>query len=306
MKRKHSSKKITLVALSVICCVLVLTEQNIISEASIEKAELPVKIGQEPVQKRPSAFDKKSGSSSEKKATVNGRQTRNVGIEIPIGPKKTPERILKRTAYTLSFNRLTNQPNWVAWCLTDNEIDGVVKRNKDFYEDTDIPEPHRVSPKDYTRSGYDRGHMAPAADMKFSALAMKECFYMSNICPQTHTLNGGGWKKVEEACRRWAEKYGKIYVVCGPVFYDKKHKSIGKEHSVTVPDAFFKCVYGVVKNQPQAIAFIFRNTSAKQKMDEAATSVDEAEKITGMNFFYMLPDEIEEKVESTYNLKDWQ
>ena len=148
--------------------------------------------------------------------------------------------------------------------------------------------------------------MAPAADMKFSALAMKECFYMSNICPQTHTLNGGGWKNVEEACRRWAEKYGKIYIICGPVFYDKKHKSIGKEHSVTVPDAFFKCVYGVVKNQPQAIAFIFRNTSAKQKMDEAATSVDEAEKITGMNFFYMLPDEIEEKVESTYNLKDWQ
>lgn len=90
MKRKHSSKKITLVALAVICCVLVLTEQNIIPEASIEKAELPVKIGQEPVRKRPSAFDKKSGSSSEKKATVNGRQTQNVGIEIPLGPKKMP------------------------------------------------------------------------------------------------------------------------------------------------------------------------------------------------------------------------
>ena len=306
MKRKHSSKKITLVALAVICCVLVLTEQNVILEASIEKAELPVRIGQEPVRKRPSAFGKRDGISSEKEATVNGWQTRNTGIEIPLGPKKTPERILKRRAYTLSFNRLTNQPSWVAWGLADNETDGVVKRNKDFYEDTDIPEPHRVSPKDYTGSGYDRGHMAPAADMKFSALAMKECFYMSNICPQTHTLNGGGWKKVEESCRRWAEKYGEIYIVCGPIFYDKKHKSIGKEHSVTVPDAFFKCVYGVVKKQPQAIAFIFRNTSAKQKMDEAATSVDEAEKITGMNFFYMLPDEIEEKVESTYNLKDWQ
>lgn len=95
MKRKHSSKKITLVALAVICCVLVLTEQNIIPEASIEKAELPVKIGQEPVRKRPSAFDKKSGSFSEKKATVNGRQTQNVGIEIPLGPKKNAGAYIK-------------------------------------------------------------------------------------------------------------------------------------------------------------------------------------------------------------------
>ena len=147
--------------------------------------------------------------------------------------------------------------------------------------------------------------MAPAADMKFSARAMRECFYMSNICPQNHELNAGGWEKVERACRRWAEKYKKVYIVCGPIFSGKS-KSIGREHIIMVPDSFFKCIYTKGKKGHQAIAFIFKNTSTKQNINEAVVCVDKVEKITGMDFFYMLPDDIECEIEQSCSLKQWQ
>ena len=227
-------------------------------------------------------------------------------IEIPAKLRGTPERFLKRMAYTLSFNRETNQPNWVAWCLEDSETDGGVGRRNEFICDEDVPLPHRVAPEDYSHSGYDRGHMAPAADMKFDAQAMKECFYMSNICPQTHELNAGVWSKLEKACRRWANKFGKVYIVCGPIFYKNKHKSIGKNLVIPVPDAFFKCIYGVNNGKPQAIGFIMRNNDSKQSMNASAMTVDEVENITGMDFFPNLPDKIENKVESEMSIKNWQ
>ena len=227
-------------------------------------------------------------------------------IEIPAKMRGTPERLLRRMAYTLSFNNETNQPNWVAWCLEDCETDGNIRRRKEFVADADIPSPHRVEPEDYSHMGYDRGHMAPAADMKFNARAMRECFFMSNICPQTRELNGGAWSKLEKACRRWAGKFGKVYIVCGPIFRGGKHKCIGKNVRVTVPDAFFKCVYGVNNGVSQAIGFVMNNSTSKQNMNASAKTVDEVENITGMDFFPNLPDKIENKVESEYSIKNWQ
>lgn len=247
-----------------------------------------------------------SDAKGEVASSECAEKQRNVRIEIPLSAKHTPSRVLKRLAYTVSFNRNTNQPNWVAWCLTDEESTGTVPRNKSFYADSQIPYPHRVTTEDYKDCGYDRGHMAPAADMKFSAQAMRECFYMSNICPQNHELNAGSWQKLEEACRRWARRYGKVYIVCGPMFYTDNYKYIGREHYVPVPDAFFKCVYADGPKGPQAIAYIYNNTSTKQNMNRAATSVDAVEKVTGMDFFYMLPDKIETRVEKSVNIKNWQ
>lgn len=245
----------------------------------------------------------KSETTSATSATKSGNERL---IELPAKLKGTPERIISRMAYTLSFNRETNQPNWVAWCLEDSETEGTVSRSDEFFVDPDIPSPHQVESYDYKGSGYDRGHMAPAADMKFSAQAMRECFYLSNICPQMHQLNSGAWSKLEGACRRWAKKFGKVYIVCGPIFYDGKHKSIGKDHKIPVPDAFFKCVYAENNGNPQAIGFIMRNTGAKQSMNNSALTVDEVEESTGMNFFPNLPSKVEKKVESQYSMKDWQ
>ena len=238
---------------------------------------------------------------AERKNTQSARK-----IEIPAKLHATPERILKRQAYTVSFNRETNQPNWVAWCLEDYETTGTARRSDEFLADPEVPEPHQVETGDYRSSGYDRGHMAPAADMKFSAQAMKECFYMSNICPQTHELNAGAWAKLENACRRWAGKYGKVYIVCGPIFRGTKHKHIGRRLSVTVPEAFFKCIYAEPDGKPQAIGYVMNNSTAKQNMNSAAMSVDDVEKITGMDFFCNLPDKIEKQVENTFSLKNWQ
>lgn len=228
-------------------------------------------------------------------------------IEIPAKMHGTPERILRRYAYTLSFNRETNQPNWVAWCLDSSEAAGGHIERGDFAADPDIPAPHRVEPSDYTRSGYDRGHMAPAADMKFSPRAMRECFYMSNICPQNHSLNGGPWSRLETACRRWASETGKVYIVCGPIFGSGKHKTIGKDHKIPVPRAFFKCVYAVGKGgKPRAIGFVMANNASRQTLASTATSVDSVEALTGMDFFPALPAKTEKAVEATFSLADWQ
>lgn len=245
-----------------------------------------------------------SPQKTEKTNVGNGKEQR---IEIPAKMHGTPERILRRYAYTLSFNRETNQPNWVAWCLDSSEAAGGRISRGEFAADPDIPAPHRVEPDDYTRSGYDRGHMAPAADMKFSAQAMRECFYMSNICPQNHSLNGGAWSRLENACRRWATEMGRVYIVCGPVFRKGKQKMIGREHRIPVPHAFFKCVYAVEKGgKPKAIGFVMTNNGSRQTLASTAVTVDSVEAITGMDFFPALPAKTEKAVEAAFSLADWQ
>lgn len=154
-------------------------------------------------------------------------------------PKGTPEQILKRTGYVASYNKTTLLPNWVAWHLTAERTEGSAKRSGvDFAEDTEVPEP-RATDWDYYNSGYDRGHMCPAADNKWSKKAMEESFLFTNMCPQNGNLNRGDWNEMEMACRKWAKKYGDLYIVCGPILYKGKHKTIGK-NKVVVPEAFSK------------------------------------------------------------------
>lgn len=92
-------------------------------------------------------------------------------------------------------------------------------RTDKFLPDPDLPESQAVTTDDYKRSGMDRGHMCPAGDNRWHWKAMQESFYMTNICPQNHNLNRGDWKELEDACRLWTKKEGKLYIVCGPVLY---------------------------------------------------------------------------------------
>ena len=264
----------------------------------------------------------KSESAAVKKPDGNVRK-----LEMPAGLHGVPERIIEHTGFTLSFNREQNNPNWVAWELTADETDGEETRGNEFLPDPMVPEPHRVTTYDYRGSGYDRGHMCPAADMKWSSDAMHDCFYMSNICPQTHTLNGGGWQVLEKACRRWARQEGAVYVICGPIYGRvggaanvrgiaergesvtmRKGKTIkiGSEHQVTVPDGFFKCVLSVKPGEEKAIAFYYANNGSSQTMQDAAVSVDDIEALTGMNFFVNLDSRTEARVEAEYDLKAWR
>lgn len=228
------------------------------------------------------------------------------GIEMPVINNKVPNIILKRFAYTASYNKETRCPNWVAWKLTAGHTDGPFNR-KDyrFHEDMDVPSP-RSYYHDYSRNGIglERGHMCPAGDNKWSDKAMDECHLLSNICPQYGDLNGGEWKYLEEDCRDWAKAYNCIYVVCGPIFYSKRHRTIG-EDKISVPDAFFKVILRLGKH-PQALGFIYPNRNCFRSKSNYVISVDEVEKVTGMDFFSALDDKLENNVECKSNLQLWE
>ena len=162
-----------------------------------------------------------------------------------------------------------------------------------------------VTTDDYKRSGMDRGHMCPAGDNRWHWKAMQESFYMTNICPQNHNLNRGDWKELEDACRLWTKKEGKLYIVCGPVLYRQKHRTIGRKHKVTVPEAFFKVILSTRNGHPKAIGFIFKNLSGNHPLKNYVNSVDEVERITGIDFFPALPDDVEKKVEAMQDLNLW-
>ena len=249
----------------------------------------------------------KEGAAEAEIATKNAvAKVTNRKLELPARLKHTPERIVEHTGFTLSFNREHNNPNWAAWELTAEEAKGTLPRANDFESDPKLPENHQVTHADYTRSGYDRGHMVPAADMKWDSKAMNDCFYMSNICPQTHALNAGGWETLESACRRWAKQEGSVYIVCGPVYKGTKHKTIGKDLKITVPEGFFKVVLSMREGKEKAIGFYYANSNAKQTMEQTATTVDEIEALTGMDFFVNIDDRLEERIESVFSLKHWK
>lgn len=199
--------------------------------------------------------------------------------------------------YVCSFNRETLTPNYVAWVLTADRTVGEVKREDMFYPDEMLPEELRVETQDYSRSGYDRGHMCPAADNRYSAKAMKESFYMSNVCPQNHDLNAEAWNELEIACRRLAKKHGKVYIVAGPI-YGKEVKRIGKRKGlkVAVPEGFFKVIL-VLGETPEGVGFIMPNKSVGKAFKGFAVSIDDVEKATGYDFFPALPDKTEKEVE---------
>ena len=223
-------------------------------------------------------------------------------MEIPL-VRDSDTRILKRTGYTLSYNDTWRIPNWVAWQLTGERVNGKVKRSDEFVVDPDLPDHVRSEHRDYSGSRYDRGHMAPAGDMKWDERAMQESFYMSNMCPQAPNLNKGDWRVLEERCRKWAERYGTLFIACGPIVNESvNHKKIGRSNKVLVPDGFFKVVLKLGEH-PSAIGFIFPNDDCDLALDDYAVSVDSVEAVTGFDFFYRLADEQENLLESQKNIK---
>ena len=228
-------------------------------------------------------------------------------LEQPAPLRGVPERIVRHTGYVLSFNSQTLCPNWSAWELTAAETEGTERRFTEFLPDPQLPVAQQVTTYDYKGSGYDRGHMCPSADMKWSPVAQRECFYLSNICPQDRSLNSGAWSKLEKACRRWAQQEGKVYIVCGPVFdKQRKHLTIGRDLRIQVPNGFFKVVLSTRQGGEKAIGFYYSNRDSRQTMDEAAMSVDQVEQLTGMDFFPQLNDALEKRVEAAYNLRAWR
>ena len=161
-------------------------------------------------------------------------------VELPAKLPHHREQIITHTGFTVSYNHQWKIPNWVAYVLTAENLEGEVPRYNTFRPDPNIPTQYSATNDDYRNTGWDRGHMAPAADMKWSEQAMIESFYFSNICPQNRKLNAGMWKVLEEQVRALASQKGVLYIVCGPIVSDNP-RTIG-ENNVVVPDSFFKCL----------------------------------------------------------------
>ncbi|WP_175629703.1 DNA/RNA non-specific endonuclease [Bacteroides acidifaciens] len=223
-------------------------------------------------------------------------------LAIPISLTPQQEQIIRHTGYTVSYNKELKLPNWVSYELTREETKGKEKRNNRFIADP-LVKGTIATNADYTRSGYDKGHMAPAADMKWSPQAMKESFYFSNMCPQHPQLNRRGWKNLEEKIRDWAIADSAIIIICGPII-TKQPKTIGK-NKVAVPQQYFKVVLSPFVKPMQAIGFLFNNRQALEPLSTYAVTVDSIERLTNMDFFASLPDEIENKIEAEENYFQW-
>lgn len=213
------------------------------------------------------------------------------------------ELIIKKKAYIVSYNKDTKIPNWVAWRLTGVHSDGPVGRINSFYEDEEVPLP-RATSEDYRGSGWSRGHMCPAGDNKWDIEAMNQSFSLINVCPQDASLNSGLWNSIEIECRNWAKRFQDIYIICGPVFYNQEHETIGS-NKVFVPEAFFKVVL-CLNGTPKGMGVIVKNTAGTKKKDLYYNSINQVERITGMDFFPILPDEIEDEVEANLDMELWK
>ena len=212
--------------------------------------------------------------------------------------------IIDREGYSHGYIEYHEQPAWVTYKLTKTEaITKAAKRGDDFREDSSVPT-GSATLADYRRSGYDRGHLAPAADMAFSSKTMSESFYMSNMSPQKPAFNRGCWKDLEEQVRQFAISEGEIMVVTGPILPDNKTITIGN-NKVTVPTHYYKVIYDLTPPQ-KMIGFIMPNEGSNKSLQSFAVTVDAVEDATGLNFFSLVPQPKQEQLESTISVRDWR
>lgn len=213
------------------------------------------------------------------------------------------EQIIKKKSYIASYNKDTKIANWVAWHLTSEHTEGSIGRGNMFHEDEEVPSP-KATVEDYKGSGWSRGHMCPAGDNKWDAEAMYQSFSLINVCPQNASLNSGLWNSLEIDCRNWAKRFHDIYIICGPVFFQQNHEVIGF-NEIYVPEAFFKVVL-CLNGKPKGLGVIVKNTAGNKKKDIYYNSIDQVERITGMDFFPLLSDDVEDEVESNLDMDMWK
>lgn len=197
--------------------------------------------------------------------------------------------------FSISYSEPHEQADWVCYRLTDKMINGYAERKDNFRIDSKVTTGSSAT-SDYRNSSYDRGHLAPAADFKFSQKAMDESFLMSNISPQVPGFNKGLWKELEELIRSWAKIYGKIDVVTGPIFKD--NLGVIGNNQVVIPGYFYKAIVRQEKGKYEGIAFILPNSESNESLKYYVLSIDNLEDATGINFYGKLNNSFESKVDT--------
>jgi len=233
-------------------------------------------------------------TSCKKKPT----EINNVEIPAEVGSNQ----IVEHFAYTISYNEMHEQSDWVVYLLTREEATSdLFDRTDNFRPDPDVMSTS-AELNDYYLSGYDRGHLAPAADMAWSETAMSESFFMSNMSPQVHSFNAGKWFSLEKQTRIWADIYNGVYVVVGPIL-EPDLPTIG-DNEVSVPKFYYKII--VSNDLTKGIAFVMPNESLDSSLVYYAVSISEVEDMTGIDFFPKLRKVDENKLENSFNLNDWE
>ncbi len=247
----------------------------------------------------------KKASFNENKSSLNNpvlnrNQTLKTGFDFL--PTSTTNQIVNHEFYSLSYNEKYEQAEWVSYKLTSQMI-SQHHFERPFFIDDPMVETHSANWKNYKKSGFDKGHLCPAGDMKFSEKAFEDTFFTSNISPQKHDFNDGIWNTLEAKVRYWAVKYNTIYVVTGGIL-SANLQTIGPE-KVAVPNYFYKVLLNNSNGQYKMIAFLVPATNSNKPLYEFVVSVDLIEKLTGINFFPKLEDALENRLEQNNDYKKW-
>jgi endonuclease G len=217
-------------------------------------------------------------------------------------PVSTTHQVVYHKFYTLSYNEFHEQAEWVAYELKRAHLSNADRKRPYFYEDPKVAT-GSADWRNYKNSGYERGHLCPAGDRRFSLDAYNETFYTSNISPMLRAFNSGIWNRLEQQTRYWAKKYDGVYVVTGGILKPKKG-TIGKE-KVTVPASFYKIVLDNRNGSFKLLGFLIPHRESNEPLENYVVSVDSIEELTGIDFFPNLPDDQEIKEESQVDINAW-
>lgn len=211
--------------------------------------------------------------------------------------------IIERPYYTIRYSEEHEQAMWVAYPLSaDSLSQDKLPRTDDFRKDPRV-RTGSAQLADYKGSGFDRGHLAPAADFSYDDFALSQSFYLSNMSPQAPSFNRGIWKKLEEKVRNWAMDNDNIYVVTGPVL-NKNFKTIGT-NKVSIPEYYYKIVLDIQKPGIKAIAFLMKNEKSSASLQSFVVTIDSVESLTGLDFFPGMPDDLENSLEGSKMTNSW-
>lgn len=201
------------------------------------------------------------------------------------------------------FNPKWRVPSAVVYELTHHEQLGTESRKGKRFK-TDPKVTNSANDKDYVKSGFDRGHLAPSADMSWSKNVIEESFFFTNIAPQNGNLNSGQWSGVESLIREWGKRDSALVIITGTIF-NGNIQTIGA-NNVGVPTQLYKIVFAPYVETPRMIAFLYDNIKPINQLSDYVVTVDEIEKLTGNDFFTKLPNKLERKLERSSNLELWK
>lgn len=239
---------------------------------------------------------------NEKGALVDyGKTPKNPSIAFFL-PSSTTGDIVHHNTYSLSYSEPYEQAEWVAYELKKEHLSNT-NFDRPYFEIDKAIKTGAASWRNYKNSGYDRGHLCPAGDRRYSREAYDETFLTSNISPQEHDFNSGIWNTLEQKVRYWASKYDGVFVITGGVLKGDL-KTIGSEE-VAVPNQFYKVILDYNSGNPKVLAFLLPHKNSSQPLYEFVVSVDEVELLTGIDFFSELDDTTENAIEAASDYKQW-